>query len=67
MEEIWTHGPLLRYVQLSGRFKDDKDFVYAPEFLQAVNALHESCEVSDIAACAAATCHWHQGPRARRF
>ncbi|CAK0785239.1 hypothetical protein CVIRNUC_008445 [Coccomyxa viridis] len=30
MEEIWTHGPLLRYVQLSGRFKDDKDFVDLP-------------------------------------
>ena len=36
MEKIWSHGPLLRYVQLSGRFNDDKDFVYAPEFLRAV-------------------------------
>ena len=67
MEKVWTHGPLLRYVQLSGRFKDDKDFVYAPEFLQAVNALHDFCEAIDMAACAAAICHWRQGPRARRF
>ena len=67
MEKIWTHGPLLRYVQLSGTFEDDKDFVYAPDPLQAVKALHESCEAIDMAACAAAICHWHQGHRARRF